>query len=376
MNALKLPSISSASCVLVKIGSSLLVDNDKHIINAEWLDSVCDDLAAMHSRGQKVLIVTSGAISLGLEPLNLWNKDMRLDEKQASAAVGQMRLAQSYQDSLDRHGLTLAQILLTADDTENRRRFLNARETLRTLLNLGSVPLINENDTVATEEIRFGDNDRLAARVSAMIGAEICVLLSDVDGLYTSDPLVNKDAEHIPWVKKIDDSIRGMAGDANSSYGSGGMITKLLAAEICMNSGCHMVISPGTQNHPLLSLEKGGKSSWFLSDAEPKAARKKWISGMITSGANFIIDEGAVDALTNGKSLLPAGVIDVEGQFERGDAVAVINKNGQIIAKGLSAFSSSDSQKILGCKSEMLEKILGFQGRSEIIHRDDLVVFG
>lgn len=374
MVSLTTPDVAKANCVVVKIGSVLLVDEATGNIHHAWLDAICDDIAVMHARGQKVVIVTSGAIAVGRAPLKLGNRSLRLEEKQAAAATGQMRLSQAYQSSLERHDLTVAQVLLTVDDTEDRRRFLNARTTLDTLLHLGAVPVINENDTVATQEIRFGDNDRLAARVAAMVGADACVLLSDVDGLYTADPDVLPDAEHLAKVTKIDDDIRAMAGAAKPGHGTGGMVTKLMAADICMGAGCHMAIARGTVMNPLSELEKGARCTWFISAAEPRAARKKWISGTLNPSGRLVIDDGAMQALRNGKSLLPAGVVEIDGSFERGDAVSIVGADGQVIGKGLTAFSARDAALIKGKRSDALEEILGYQGRAEIVHRDDLVL--
>ncbi len=374
MVALTTPNIAKAERVVVKIGSVLLVDEATGALHRAWLDAVCDDIAAMRNRGQEVVVVTSGAIAIGRGPLRLTSQSLRLEEKQAAAATGQVRLTQAYQESLDRHELTVAQVLMTVDDTEDRRRFLNARTTLDTLLRLGAIPIINENDTVATTEIRFGDNDRLAARVAAMIGADACVLLSDVDGLYTADPASKPDAEHLPQVTTIDDDVRAMAAKAKPGHGTGGMVTKLIAADICMSAGCHMAIALGTVKRPLAALEKGAQCTWFVSAAEPRAARKKWIAGALNPTGTLVVDEGAAKALSAGKSLLPAGVIDIEGDFDRGDAVTIASQNRAVLGKGLSAFSADDARRIKGHRSDALEGILGYQGRSEMVHRDDLVL--
>jgi glutamate 5-kinase len=301
-------------------------------------------------------------------------RKLRLEEKQAAAATGQMRLTQAYQTALDRHGITVAQVLVTIDDTENRRRFLNARNTLDTLLKLKAVPVINENDTVATAEIRFGDNDRLAARVAQMIGADCLVLLSDIDGLYTADPRITPSAAHIPEVRELTAEIEAMAGAAQTGYGSGGMVTKIMAAKICLGAGCRMAIAPGQPLHALKALETGGRCTWFIPKAEPRAAYKQWIAGAVQPAGAVIVDEGAAKALRGGKSLLPAGVADVDGDFERGDAVMVRTLDGRAIAKGLSAYSAADVRAIKGHRSDEIEALLGYQGRSEVIHRDDLVM--
>ena len=366
--------VKEARRLVIKIGSSLLVDEDSGKLHQTWLDAMCDDIAAAHARGQEVLIVTSGAIAIGRGPLGMTGRKLRLEEKQAAAATGQMRLTQAYQSSLDRHGITVAQVLVTLDDTENRRRYINARNTLDTLLRLRAVPVINENDTVATTEIRFGDNDRLAARVTQMISADTCVLLSDIDGLYTADPRVNPGAQHLADVREITPEIEAMAGGSGSSFGSGGMVTKVMAAKICISAGAKMAIAPGRMMRPLKALEDGGRCTWFLTTAEPRAARKRWIAGSVQTLGVVIVDDGAVAALAGGKSLLPAGVVDVSGEFERGDAVEVRAQDGRIIGKGLTAYAAADMRAIKGRKSEDIENILGFRGRSEAIHRDDLVV--
>jgi glutamate 5-kinase len=366
--------VNDAKRLVIKIGSSLLVDEDSGKLRQAWLDAMCDDIAAAHARGQEVLIVTSGAVAIGRGPLGMAGRKLRLEEKQAAAAAGQMRLTQAYQTSLDRHGITVAQVLVTLDDTENRRRYLNARNTLDTLLRLRAVPVVNENDSVATAEIRFGDNDRLAARVTQMISADTCVLFSDIDGLYTADPRSNPDATLVSEVREVTPEIEAMAGASGTSFGSGGMVTKIMAAKICIGAGCRMAIAPGRPLRPLKALEDGGRSTWFLPVAEPRAARKRWIAGSVQTLGVVVVDDGAVGALFGGKSLLPAGVLDVAGDFERGDAVEVRAKDGRVIGKGLSAYAAADMRAIKGRKSEEIEAILGFRGRSEVIHRDDLVV--
>ncbi len=366
--------LANAKRLVVKIGSSLLVDEESGKLHQAWLDALCDDVATAHKRGQEVLIVTSGAVAIGRGPLGMTGRKLRLEEKQAAAATGQMRLTQAYQNSLDRHGITVAQVLLTLDDTENRRRYINARNTLETLLRLRAVPVINENDSVATAEIRFGDNDRLAARVTQMVSADTCVLFSDIDGLYTADPRTNPAATLVPEVREITPEIESMAGVAVSGVGSGGMVTKIMAAKICVGAGCRMAIAPGKPMNPLQVLERDGRSTWFLPVAEPRAARKRWIAGSVQTLGVLVVDDGAVTALFSGKSLLPAGVTDVSGEFERGDAVEVRGADGRVIAKGLSAYAAADIRAIRGRKSEDIETILGFRGRSEVIHRDDLVV--
>ena len=365
--------LAAARRLVVKIGSVLLVDEETGTLHHAWLDALCDDIADAQARGQEVIIVTSGAIAIGRGPLGMKGRKLRLEEKQAAAATGQMRLTHAYQQSLGRHNITVAQVLITLDDTEDRRRYLNARNTLDTLLKLRAVPVINENDSVATAEIRFGDNDRLAARVSQMISADTLVLLSDIDGLYTADPRDDPSAELVPKVREITPAIEAMAGAA-SDHGSGGMVTKLIAAKICMGAGCRMAIIPGKLHHPLAGLMKGGRCTWFLPAAEPRAARKRWVAGSLQTLGVLIVDDGAVTALNSSKSLLPAGIVDVSGEFERGDAVEVRSKDGQALGKGISAYAAADIRAIKGQKSKKIEEILGFRGRSEVIHRDDLVM--
>jgi glutamate 5-kinase len=366
--------VATAKRLVVKIGSALLVNEETGTLHQEWLDALCDDVARAHARGQEVVIVTSGAIGIGRGPLGMRGRKLRLEEKQAAAATGQMRLTQAYQNSLDRHNITVGQVLITIDDTENRRRYLNGRNTLDTLLKLRAIPVINENDSVATAEIRFGDNDRLAARVAQMISADTLVLLSDIDGLYTADPRRNTAAVLVPEVREVTPQIESMAGVTTTGVGSGGMVTKIMAAKICMGAGCRMAIAPGKPKFPLTVLENGGRCTWFMPAAEPRAARKRWIAGHVQTCGAIVVDEGAVAALKSGKSLLPAGVVDISGDFERGDAVEVRGPDNQVIGKGLSAYAVADMRLIKGHKSDEIENILGYRGRSEVIHRDDLVI--
>jgi len=367
-------SHTHARRLVIKIGSVLLVEEKTGKLYRTWLDAMVDDIAACKERGQEVLIVTSGAIAIGRQPLGISGRSLRLEDKQAAAATGQVRLTQAYQDSFDQHGITVAQVLLTIDDTENRRRYLNARNTLDTLLRLGTVPIINENDTVATQEIRFGDNDRLAAQVAQMTGADTLVLLSDTDGLYTADPSQDTDAKLVPLVTEITPEIQAMAGAAQPGHGTGGMETKLSAARICMAAGCHLVIAPGRKLNPIAALEKGGDCTWFESSAEPRTARKEWIAGGLQPVGAILIDEGAATALQNGKSVLPAGVIGVEGKFHRGDGVSILTVDGEVLGKGICAYSAEDARIIIGCQSDSIEGLLGYRGREELIHRDDLVL--
>jgi glutamate 5-kinase len=363
----------SARRVVVKIGSALLVDRSG-ALRGEWLDSLAQDIAAGRAGGEEVIVVTSGAIALGRAALGLRARGLRLEEKQAAAAVGQIGLAQAWQATLARHRLAAAQLLLTLDDTENRRRYLNARSTLEALLGLGVVPVVNENDTVATTEIRFGDNDRLAARVAVMASAEELILLSDIDGLYTKHPGRFADAAHVPVVEEITPGIEAMAGGAGSDAGTGGMVSKLAAARIATRAGCTVLIAPGAGARPLARLADGGRCTRFHARANPRRARKDWIAGSLGAVGEVWIDAGATRALTRGSSLLPAGVTRVEGAFERGDAVLVRGPGGEALAKGLSAYDAADARAIAGRRTVEIAGILGWRGRDELIHRDDLVL--
>jgi glutamate 5-kinase len=360
--------------LVVKIGSALLVEESRGEIRRAWLDALADDVAALRKHGTEVLLVSSGAIAVGRHHLGLTRRNLKLEEKQAAAATGQIRLAHAYQETLARHGITVAQILLSLADTEERRRHLNARSTLTTLLRLGTVPVVNENDTVATSEIRVGDNDRLGARVAAMIGADALVLLSDIDGLYTADPKKDSAATFVPLVEEITPEIEAMAGKAPLGYSSGGMVTKLAAARIAVDAGCRMAIADGRRLNPLAAIEEGRRCTWFNAAIEPRSARKLWIAGSLKTVGSFCLDAGALAALKNGKSLLPAGVTAVEGQFERGDTVALKGPDGCEVARGLSAYGAPDARLIIGHKSREIGRILGYSGREELIHRDDLVM--
>ncbi len=370
-----LEDLKKSRRIIIKVGSALLVEEQTGQVNTKWLKSLINDIKVMHARGQEVVLVSSGAIALGRRFLGLPKGHLRLQESQAAAATGMVRLAYAYQKTLDDCGLTLGQVLLTLDDSENRRRYINARNTLETLLKLKVVPLINENDTVATDEIRFGDNDRLAARVSAMISADLLIILSHVDGLYDCDPIKNPNAKHLSEVRnEITKKIESMADPAKSMDGSGGMITKLEAARIALLSGTAMVIGDGTKDNPISRIEEGARCTWFIPDSSPKTARKNWILGTLSPSGTIVADNGALRALCDGKSLLPAGVRSVGGDFERGDAVIIESIEGKEIARGLVAYSAIDAQKIIGHKTDEIETILGYRGRDEIIHRDDLVL--
>ncbi len=366
--------LTRARRVIIKIGSALLVDQDSGRLNRQWLESLVEDLLRLRKRGQQIVLVSSGAIALGRRQLGLARGTLRLDESQAAAAVGQIRLAHVYKELLEANGVTVAQILLTLEDSERRRRYLNARATLQALLELGALPVINENDTVATAEIRYGDNDRLAARVAQMTSADCLILLSDVEGLFSADPNKQPEAQFIEHVTAITPEIERMAGASVSAVGSGGMATKLLAARIAVAAGCHMAIAAGHHRHPIRRLEEGARCTWFVPHATPIAARKQWIAGTLRPAGAVTIDAGALNALREGKSLLPAGVVRSRGRFERGDTVSVLSLGGVEVARGIVGYSDTDAARILGHQSCEIETILGFRGRDEIIHRDDLVI--
>jgi glutamate 5-kinase len=363
-----------AKRVVVKVGSALLVDAEKGRLNRSWLEGFAADIAHLKRRGQEVILVSSGAIALGRRHLGLSAGKLKLEESQAAAAVGQIRLAHAYKELLEAHEITVAQILLTLGDTEERRRYLNARGTLKTLLSLGAVPVINENDTVATAEIRYGDNDRLAARVAQMAGADCLILLSDIDGLYTANPQENPDAELISRVLDITPAIEAMAGGSTSDFGTGGMQTKIAAAKIAVGAGCHLCIAKGATQHPLKRIEEGARCTWFVPSSTPSAARKQWIAGTLKPAGAISVDEGAVRALLQGKSLLPAGVTRAVGRFDRGDTVSIVGPDSLEVARGICAYSDGDTARIMGRKSAEIENLLGFRGRDEIVHRDDLVL--
>jgi glutamate 5-kinase len=366
--------LTSARRVVVKVGSALLVDQELGRLNRTWLESLVDDLLRLRKRGQQVILVSSGAIALGRRQLGLPKGPLRLEEYQAAAAVGQIRLAHAYKELLEERDVTVAQVLLTLEDSERRNRYLNARATLESLLTLGALPVINENDTVATAEIRYGDNDRLAARVAQMAGADCLVLLSDVDGLYTTDPNRDPNAQFVERVSQITPEIEAMAGRSASEVGSGGMTTKILAAKIAVSAGCHMCIAAGHHKHPVRRIEDNTRCTWFVSTATPTTARKQWIAGTLRPAGAIAVDPGAMRALLDGKSLLPVGVIRALGRFDRGDTVSVMGPDGTEFARGITAYSDKDAARIMGRKSSEIESILGFRGRDEMIHRDDLVI--
>ncbi|SOC84289.1 glutamate 5-kinase [Ensifer adhaerens] len=364
---------SACKRIVIKIGSALLVDRKSGLKKA-WLDTVCEDIAALRKAGVEVLVVSSGAIAMGRTVLDLPSGILKLEESQAAAAVGQIALARAWSESLSFHSIVAGQILLTLGDTEERRRYLNGRETMNQLLKLGAVPIINENDTVATTEIRYGDNDRLAARVATMVGADLLILLSDIDGLYTAPPHLDPDAKLIEEIPAITPEIDAMAGGPASELSRGGMRTKIDAGKIATSAGCAMIIASGKPDHPLALIEAGGRHSWFTASGNPSTARKTWIAGKLQPAGRIRVDEGAEKALFSGKSLLPAGVKALEGDFSRGDTVAIVTLSGTEIARGLSAYDADEARQILGKKSSEIAEILGYAGRSAMVHRDDLVM--
>lgn len=364
----------TAKRIVIKIGSSLLVDETEGQLRQAWLTSLIKDIAALKTEGRQIILVVSGARALGRRELNLRAQTLALDEAQAAAAIGQITLSAAFKASFREKNIPAAQILLTPGDTEHRRRYLNARDTIERLLDHGAVPVVNENDTVATNELRYGDNDRLAARVASMIGADLLIILSDIDGLYTAPPGSSEGAEHISEIREITPEIEVMAGGTGSSYSSGGMVTKIMAAKIAVATGCHMVITNGQSPNPIDKFKKGGKATWFLSESDPVQARKSWIASALEMKGAITIDQGAEKALYGGNSLLPAGITHVRGGFNRGDMVSLINIKGEEVARGLSSFAADDAKKIIGKQSAEIEKILGFAGRSELIHRDNMVL--
>lgn len=368
------PEWTEARRIVIKIGSALLVDRESGQLKATWLNSLADEIADLRATGKDVVVVSSGSIALGRRLIGLPPGPLELEQSQAAAAVGQVSLAHAYQDVFRQRGITTAQILLTLGDTEERRRYLNARQTMDALLSHGVVAVVNENDTVATAEIRFGDNDRLSARVASMISADCLVLLSDIDGLYTAPPGSGSHAHRLDEVHEITPEIEAMAGSAGSELATGGMVTKLEAAKIAQAAGTNMVIASGRVLQPLKTLHEGGPSTWFIAQSDPITAKKRWISGLLEHAGCVYVDSGAENALTNGKSLLPAGVKRIEGQFDRGDVVIIKTISGTVLGRGLVAYANSDAEHIIGKKSGEIAGILGHKGRSELIHRDDMAL--
>ncbi len=371
---MKSPRLTDFRRIVIKVGSSLLVDAQAGRVKQEWLASLAADIAKLHGEGRELLVVSSGAIALGRSVLKLADGPLKLEDSQAAAAVGQIALARTWAEALAAHGISAGQILVTLGDTEERRRYLNARETIAKLIEWRAVPVINENDTVATTEIRYGDNDRLAARVATMASADLVVLLSDVDGFYDAPPKDNPQAALIPLVTRITPEIEAAAAPAGSELSRGGMLTKIEAAKIATTAGIHLVIASGRIAHPLQAIADGSRCTWFLTPANPVTARKRWIAGSLEPKGTLTIDAGAVAALRRGKSLLPAGVVHLDGGFERGDAVVVRGPDGAEIGRGLVAYDAADADKIRGKSSGDIQLILGFAGRTEMIHRDDLVL--
>ena len=366
--------IGSHRRIVIKIGSALLVDR-KSGLKSAWLEAMSADIAGLKQRGIEVLVVSSGAIALGRSVLKLPSGALKLEESQAAAAVGQIALARAWSESLSRHDIVAGQILLTLGDTEERRRYLNARETLNQLMKMGAVPIINENDTVATTEIRYGDNDRLAARVATMAGADLPVLLSDIDGLYTAPPHQDPNAQFLEVIPAITPEIEAMAGGAASELSRGGMRTKIDAGKIATSAGCAMIIASGKPDHPLRDIENGtARSSWFAPSGTPVTARKTWIAGQLAPAGELLVDAGAEQALLGGKSLLPAGVKAVKGEFFRGDTVSIMGAHGREIARGLCGYDADEARLIAGRKTGDIEALLGYAGRSAMIHRDDMVM--
>ena len=368
------PEWHRAKRIVVKIGSALLTDRATGTLKTEWLNSLMDDVAELAKAGKDVVLVSSGSIALGRHKLGLPKGALALEQSQAAAAVGQISLAHAYQEMANARGLTAAQILLTLGDTEERRRYLNARHTIETLLALKAIPVVNENDTVATAEIRYGDNDRLSARVASMVSADTLVLLSDIDGLYTAPPQSDPTASHIPLVTEITPEIEAMAGDAGTELSKGGMKTKVEAGKIALGAGTNMVITTGKVQHPLRAIAEGAKVTWFLAKSDPVTAKKRWIAGHLEPAGHIVVDAGAEKALLSGKSLLPAGVTALAGDFDRGDAVIIRAADGRELGRGLIAYCIHDARLIIGKRSSEIAKILGYDGRDTLVHRDDMAL--
>ena len=366
--------LSTCRRLVIKVGSSLLVD-DQGALNRDWLEKLAEDIAALASEDHEVLIVSSGAIAIGSSVLGINKKRARLEELQAAAAAGQVQLVHAYQEAFRRHDISAAQVLLTPDDTEDRRRFLNARRTFGKLIERSVIPVINENDTVATTEICYGDNDRLAARIAQLVMADALVLLSDVDGFYTADPGADENAEHIPLVTSIDSATLAMAGETRSDVGTGGMATKVQAASIATHAGCSTIIASGAIPHPLRALDDGARCTVFQATATPAAARKQWLAGVLEVSGKLQLDQGAVQALRDGSSLLPVGVARVVGNFRRGDVVALHDAAGMEIGRGLAEYSANDAIRLVGIRSDQIESVLGYRERATMVHRDELVIF-
>lgn len=368
------PEWDRARRIVVKIGSALLADRTTGTLKSQWLASLIEDVASLRKAGRQVVLVSSGAVALGRYKLGLPKGTLELEQSQAAAAVGQISLAAAYQALAGEHGMTVAQILLTLGDTEQRRRYLNARHTIETLLELGAIPVVNENDTVATAEIKYGDNDRLSARVASMVSADCLVLLSDIDGLYTAPPHADRKARHIPIVTEITPEIEAMAGAPGTEFSKGGMKTKIEAGKIALGAGTHMVIAAGNLMNPLRAIGEGSTVTWFLAKQDPVTAKKRWIAGQLEPRGVLHIDTGAEKALFSGSSLLPAGVTRVEGTFDRGDAIIIRSADGRELGRGLVAYTNKDADRIVGKRSADIEAILGYNGGDELVHRDDMAL--
>jgi glutamate 5-kinase len=360
--------------LVFKVGSALLVESKNYTLNQEWFDSFIDDIITLKKSGHEIVIVSSGTVALGRHELGMSKRALRLEEKQAAAASGQIILANAYHKAFAKYGVKTAQVLLTWNDTETRQRYVNAKSTINTLLQYNTIPVVNENDTVATAELRYGDNDRLSARIANMVDADCLILVSDIDGLYTADPNIDKNATLIETVKTITPNIESIAGASASDYGSGGMATKVAAAKIAVQSGCNMKIISGRRLNPIKFIQEGGKHTTFVSSITPQAAKKQWIGGTLKPSGTLYIDNGAEAALLRGKSLLPAGVLKMEGDFKQGDCVKICNQNNEEIARGLINYHATETIKIIRRRSEDIEAILGYQRRDELVHRDELVV--
>lgn len=366
-------ALTDARRLVVKIGSALLVDRATGSLRADWLLSLAEDVARLRGRGVQVILVSSGSIALGRGVLGLAPGSLPLEQSQAAAAVGQIRLARAYEEALAPYGIITGQVLVTLEDSADRRRYLNSRATMETMIGLGVVPIVNENDTVATDEIRYGDNDRLAAQVAVTVGADQLILLSDVDGFYSDNPNLNTAATHFAVIDRITPEIEAMAGDGISGLSKGGMITKVIAARVATDAGCAMAIALGSPLNPLLKIENGARTTWFLAQTDPQAARKRWIAAMKAKG-DVTVDEGAERALSDGKSLLPAGITGVTGRFGRGDPVAILSATGNRLGLGLTRYTAEETRQIKGRRSAEIEAILGYKGRAAFIHRDDMVL--
>jgi glutamate 5-kinase len=366
-------TLTSARRLVVKIGSALLVDRASGTLRSEWLHALAADVARLTARGVQVILVSSGSIALGRAILRLPGGSLPLEQSQAAAAVGQIRLARAYEEALAPHGIVTGQVLVTLEDSADRRRYLNSRATMETMIGLRVVPIVNENDTVATDEIRYGDNDRLAAQVAVTVGADVLVLLSDVDGFYSANPGLDPQARHFPVIERLTPEIEAMAGDGISGVSKGGMITKLMAARMATDAGCAMAITQGALLNPLSALENGARCTWFLPQEDPQTARKRWIAAMKPKG-EITVDAGAVAALGAGKSLLPAGITGVAGRFGRGDPVAILGPGGARLGLGLTRYTAEEARAIRGRRSAEIEAVLGYKGRSVLIHRDDMVL--